>query len=104
MTMQRSDLMELGVEALTALANPGFVKRAQKDVAAGMLPALRQDADGTVHARFDDGIETSMAPGVSLRERAVVNRVSKLSLPWRVSIPDATPACSGQWPRRLNCR
>jgi len=68
MTMQRSDLMELGVEALTALANPGFVKRAQKDVAAGALPALRQDADGTVHARFDDGIETSMAPGVSLRD------------------------------------
>ena len=66
--MQRSDLMELGVEALTALANPGFVKRAQKDVAAGALPGLRQEPDGTVHALFDDGTETSMAPGVPLRD------------------------------------
>lgn len=64
----RSDLMELGLDALAALANPGFVKRAQKDVAAGALPGLRQDPDGTVHALFDDGTHTSMAPGVSLRD------------------------------------
>jgi hypothetical protein len=34
----RADLLELTPEALTALANAGFVKRAQKDVAAGLLP------------------------------------------------------------------
>ena len=68
MTMLRADLMDLGVDALMALANPGFVKRAQKDVAAGALPALRQDPDGTVHALFDDGVQTSMGPGVSLRD------------------------------------
>lgn len=68
MTMLRTDLLELGAEALTALANAGFVKRAQKDVAAGVLPALRQDPDGTVHALFDDGVQASMAPGVSLRD------------------------------------
>lgn len=70
MTMLRTDLLELGTDALMALANPGFVKRAQKDAAAGALPALRQDADGTVHASFDDGVQTSMAPGVSLRDAA----------------------------------
>jgi len=68
MTTLRTDLMELGPDALTALANPGFVKRAQKDVAAGALPGLRQDPDGTVHAQFDDGTHTSMGPGVSLRD------------------------------------
>lgn len=68
MTMLRTDLMDLGADALTALANPGFVKRAQKDVAAGVLPRLEQDADGTVHAYFDDAIHTSMGTGVSLRD------------------------------------
>lgn len=70
MTMRRTDLMALGPEALAALANPGFVKRAQKDVAAGALPALRQDPDGTVHALFDDGVQASMGPGVALRDAA----------------------------------
>jgi hypothetical protein len=68
MTILRTDLLDLGPEALMALANPGFVKRAQKDAAAGALPALRQDPDGTVHALFDDGVQTSMGPGVSLRD------------------------------------
>ena len=56
MTVLRTDLMDLGTQALIALANPGFVKRAQKDVALGALPGLRQDPDGTVHALFDDGV------------------------------------------------
>ena len=68
MTTLRTDLLDLGLDALMALANPGFVKRAQKDVAAGMLPGLRQDPDGTVHALFDDGVQTGMGPGVSLRD------------------------------------
>lgn len=66
----RRDLMELGLEALMALANPGFVKRAQKDVAAGALPVLGQDADGSVHALFDDGVRTSIAAAASLRDAA----------------------------------
>jgi hypothetical protein len=66
--MLRTDLMDLGTDALMALANPGFVKRAQKDIAAGALPGLRQDADGTVHAQFDDGVCTSIGQGVSLRD------------------------------------
>ena len=68
MTTLRIDLLDLSLDALMALANPGFVKRAQKDVAAGALPALAQDDDGTVHARFDDGVHTRMAPGVALRD------------------------------------
>lgn len=66
----RDDLLELTPEALTALANAGFVKRAQKDVAAGAMPALVVDGDGTVHASFDDGVRTSLPPGRTLRDAA----------------------------------
>ncbi len=64
----RADLLELTPEALTALANAGFVKRAQKDVAAGLLPRLEGNADGTVTASFDDGVRTSLPPGRTLRD------------------------------------
>ncbi|KVH37765.1 hypothetical protein [Burkholderia cepacia] len=66
----RDDLLELTPEALTALANAGFVKRARKDVAAGAVPALAVDGDGTVHASFDDGVRTSLPPGRTLRDAA----------------------------------
>ncbi|WP_333998987.1 hypothetical protein [Burkholderia cepacia] len=66
----RDDLLELTPEALTALANAGFVKRAQKDVAAGAVPALAVDGDGTVHASFADGVRTSLPPGRTLRDAA----------------------------------
>ncbi|AYZ64539.1 hypothetical protein EGY31_14330 [Burkholderia multivorans] len=66
----RDDLLELTSEALTALANAGFVKRAQKDVAAGAVPALVVDGDGTVHASFEDGVRTSLPPGRTLRDAA----------------------------------
>lgn len=68
MTAARGDLLELTPEALTALANAGFVKRAQKDVAAGLLPLLETADDGTVSARFDDGVRTSLPPGRTLRD------------------------------------
>lgn len=64
----RADLLELTPEALTALANAGFVKRAQKDVAAGVLPQLENGADGVVVAHFDDGVRTSLPPGRTLRD------------------------------------
>lgn len=66
----RTDLLELGVEALTALTNPGFVKRAQKDIAEGRLPQIEVLADATVQARYDDGQQASLAPGRSVREAA----------------------------------
>jgi hypothetical protein len=64
----RADLLELTPEALTALANAGFVKRAQKDVAAGLLPALESAEDGTVTASFDGGVRTRLPPGRTLRD------------------------------------
>lgn len=64
----RADLVELGIDALTALSNPGFVKRAQKDIAEGRLPQIDVLADATVQARYDDGQQASLAPGKSLRE------------------------------------
>lgn len=66
----RQDLLELMPESLTALANPGFVKRAQKDIAAGQLPSLSQDVDGTVHALFEDRVRTQIGPRDSLRDAA----------------------------------
>ena len=68
MSTRRADLAELGVEALTALANPGFVKRAQKDIAEGRLPQIEVDAQATVHALYEDGQRASLAVGKSLRE------------------------------------
>lgn len=64
----RADLLELSPEALTALSNAGFVKRAQKDVAEGKLPQIEQQADGTVTARYSDGTVTTLAPGKPLRQ------------------------------------
>lgn len=66
----RTDLLELTPEALTALANAGFVKRAHKDLAAGLLPRLEQAGDGAVTAHFDDGARTQLPPGRSLRDAA----------------------------------
>ncbi|MFY9259017.1 MAG: hypothetical protein WAO71_00760 [Gallionella sp.] len=63
-----ANLLELTPDALMALANPGFVKRAQKDLAAGMAPTLTHEADGTLQALFEDGTITSIAPRHSLKE------------------------------------
>ncbi len=64
----RADLLELSAEALTALSNAGFVKRAQKDVAEGKLPVIEQMADGTVSATYSDGTVTTLAPAKPLRQ------------------------------------
>ncbi|GHT95493.1 hypothetical protein FACS1894116_11100 [Betaproteobacteria bacterium] len=65
----RADLLELGADALAALANVGFVKRAQKDLAAGRAPTLTTLDDGTVEARFaEDGIITRLPSGRTLRD------------------------------------
>lgn len=66
--MLRADLLELTPEALTALANAGFVKRAQKDLAAGLLPRLQVEPDGCVVAHFDDGTRTRALAGRTLRD------------------------------------
>lgn len=65
---RRADLLELGTEALTALANAGFVRRAQKDVAAGRLPDLAVDPDGTVSATFEDGAVTVLPPATPVKQ------------------------------------
>jgi hypothetical protein len=68
---RRADLLELTLNALAALANVGFVKRAQKDLAAGRAPALAVADDGAVEARFDDeGVVTRLPPGRTLRDAA----------------------------------
>lgn len=67
---RRTDLLELSTEALTALANPGFVKKAIKDVEAGQAPRIEEDADGTVHAHHADGTHTTLPTGRTLREAA----------------------------------
>ncbi|MFN3988356.1 MAG: hypothetical protein ACK4KV_22985 [Rhodocyclaceae bacterium] len=64
----RPDLLELTPEALMALANAGFVKRAQKDLAAGHTPRLEQSDDGDITAHFEDGVRTHLAPGRTLRD------------------------------------
>ncbi|HEY4459740.1 MAG TPA: hypothetical protein VGN81_35840 [Pseudonocardiaceae bacterium] len=57
----RPDLLALTEDALAALANRGLVKRALKDLDAGTIPTLTEDADGTVRAEFPDGTVTTFA-------------------------------------------
>lgn len=64
----RSDLLELTPEALMALSNAGFVKRAQKEVAEGKLPELTEHDDGRVDATFGDGNQVSFPMGKTLRD------------------------------------
>ena len=66
----RTDLLDLTVDALTALANPGFVKRARKDLDAGRIPVLAIGDDDTVTASFDDGVVTSLPVGTTVRDAA----------------------------------
>ncbi len=68
MNARRTDLLELTPEALIALANAGFVKRAQKDVAEGNLPTIEELEDGTIHAAYADGHRTVLGPHDTLRD------------------------------------
>uniref|UniRef100_UPI0028AB1308 SWIM zinc finger family protein n=1 Tax=Stenotrophomonas sp. TaxID=69392 RepID=UPI0028AB1308 len=106
----RSDLLDLTPTALMALANAGFVKRAQKEVAAGLLPALEIDDAGTVIARYDDGCVTRLPVGVTLREAdcscsatAMCRHRVTLVLAWQAQAAsaqvstDAAPAADDYW-------
>lgn len=68
MSRVRVELLELSPEALVALSNAGLVKRSQKELAAGNVPTLEQDEDGTLHASFSDGTRTRLASGRTLKE------------------------------------
>lgn len=67
---KRSDLLELTPEALMALSNAGFVKRAQKEVAEGKLPELTEHDDGAIDAVFSDGNKVTFPVGKTLRDAA----------------------------------
>jgi len=94
----RQDLLELTPAALMALANPGFVKRAQKDLAAGMAPALDIDASGTLTATYDDGCVTRLPVGCTLRDAqcsctatAMCRHRVTLVLAWQAQVAATLP-------------
>jgi len=64
----RDDLLALQTPALAALTNMGLVKRAQKELDQGKVPAIDVGADGTVTATFDDGAVTRLIPGKGVRD------------------------------------
>ncbi|SER71203.1 hypothetical protein SAMN05216188_114111 [Lentzea xinjiangensis] len=64
--MTRSDLLALTPDALAALANRGLVKRAVKELDAGVVPALGTDPAGAVRGEFPDGTTTTLPPGTAL--------------------------------------
>lgn len=68
MSPRRPDLLELSVDALIALANAGFVKRALKELDEGRMPRIEELDDGAVRAHYDDGQHATLAAGRSLRE------------------------------------
>jgi hypothetical protein len=64
----RADLLALTPQAVTALSNPGLVKRAQKELEAGKGPRLEEAPDGTVSGTFEDGAVARLPPGKPLRD------------------------------------
>ena len=64
--MTRPDLLALTPDALAALANRGLVKRAVKELDAGVVPALDTDPAGAVQGEFPDGTTTTLPPGTAL--------------------------------------
>ncbi|GHH35151.1 hypothetical protein GCM10017774_20300 [Lentzea cavernae] len=58
--------MALTPDALAALANRGLVKRAVKELDAGVVPALDTDPSGAVQGKFPDGTTTTLPPGITL--------------------------------------
>lgn len=65
----RPDLATLTPEALTVLSNAGLVKRAQKEIADGRGPEIREEPDGTVVAIFaGENVTTRLVPGKTLKD------------------------------------
>jgi hypothetical protein len=62
----REDLLALTADTLAALANRGLVKRAAKDLEAGLGPEVSCESDGTVSAVHTDGSRTCLPVGVGL--------------------------------------
>ena len=62
----RADLLALTPDTLASLANRGLVKRATKELDAGVWPTVSVAADGLVRAVFVDGTETELPSGVGL--------------------------------------
>lgn len=64
--MTRPDLLALTPDALAALSNRGLVKRAAKELDAGVVPALDTDPAGAVQGKFPDGTTTTLPPNTTL--------------------------------------
>ena len=67
--MPRADLLALTPDDLAALTNRGTVKRAQREVEAGECTGdVAETADGTVTAKWSDGVECRVPAGAVLRD------------------------------------
>jgi hypothetical protein len=65
----RADLLALTLDDLAALTNRGTVKRAQREVEDNEATAeLAEAADGSVTAKWSDGVECRLPAGVVLRD------------------------------------
>lgn len=63
--MPRADLLALTLDDLTALTNRGTVKRAQREIEAKEVTLdLIEGEDGTLHAKWSDGVECFIPGGV----------------------------------------
>jgi hypothetical protein len=66
--MSRADLLALTPEAIASLSNMGLVKRAQRELADGLVPELIEESGGTVIGTFADGVVARLVPNNSLKE------------------------------------
>lgn len=65
--MSRDDLMALTPEALASLSNLGLVKRAQRELAEGVVPHIAEDAEGTVTGTYPDGTVAQLPANTPLK-------------------------------------
>jgi hypothetical protein len=67
--MPRADLLALSPDDLAVLTNRGTVKRAQRELESGEVQGeLDEAADGTVSARWSDGVECRLPAGEVVAE------------------------------------
>jgi hypothetical protein len=102
--MTRTDLLALTPDALAALANRGLVKRATKDIDAGIVPEMSLGQDGTVRGRFPDDVEARLPGGGGLEGASctcaatgVCRHQIGLILAYQRQAAQAEPAGRSEW-------
>jgi hypothetical protein len=101
----RQDLLHLSPEALAQAANAGVVKRAVRELEGGYRPELALEGDGTLEARFSDGIRTTWPAAMTIGQvrcscgaASICRHRIIVALAYREACHDAAAAASDSAP------